>query len=199
MAGDPDRTGLISPIMRTERTMQIVLILLLCADSSLATSPNVRAQDSWFGPDKILHFFGGFMATSVGYVVAYNAWDYDHEKALRFGVGVGVAASVGKELYDVLSGRGHASGKDLVWDGLGIGVGVIFIDALADPPVRPREMMPTGNRYLSLRMLSLTAGRPIFTTPEFRVSNPVDTIGRVPTFGLPPGGILKLGRTPEGD
>ena len=133
----------ISPVNGFKRRfVHFVLVLLLCAVGSLVTPQNTRAQDSWFGPDKILHFFGGFMVTSVSYVVAYNVTDWDHWKSLEFGVGMGVAASVGKELYDVLSGRGHASGKDLVWDGIGIGVGVIFIDALADPPARPRSPLP---------------------------------------------------------
>ncbi|MFC1629165.1 hypothetical protein ACFL3H_08650 [Gemmatimonadota bacterium] len=182
------------------RIARIILIFLLCAGSSLATPLNIQAQDRWFGPDKALHFFGAFMATSVGYVVACNAWDYDHDKALRFGVGVGVAASVGKELYDVISGRGQASGKDLVWDGIGIGLGVLFLNALADPTtgsVSPEEIGSHGR--FSLHQLSLIPGRPLLSTPEFRVSKPVDSVGRVPTFGLPPGGILRPDREPEGD
>ncbi|MFC1545058.1 hypothetical protein ACFL44_00015 [Gemmatimonadota bacterium] len=180
------------------RFAQIALILLLCAGSSLAVPQPVGAQDSWFGPDKILHFFGGFMVTSVSYVVAYNVTDWDHWKSLEFGVGMGVAASVGKELYDIISGEGHASGKDLVWDGIGIGMGVLFINTLADPPPRGGGFMGDGT-YITLSMLSRTAGRPPCTPPVFRVSNPVDTNGRVSTFGLPPGGILKPDTTPEGD
>ncbi len=201
IACDPGRTGLFSP---STRTLPILPILLLCAAISLAIPRTVQAQDSWFGPDKILHFFGGFMVTSVSYVVAWEAWDYEHERALRFGVGMGIAASVGKELYDVLSGRGHASGKDLVWDGLGIGLGVLFLDAMADRAaggVRPTEAGFQGRH--SLRQLSLTPGRPwyrpVFTLPDFGLSKSVDTMGRVPTFGLPPGGILKRDRKPEGD
>lgn len=197
IACDPVRTGPFSP---STRTLPILPIFLLCAAISLAIPQNVQAQDSWFGPDKILHFFGGFMVTSVSYVVAYHVTDWDHWKSLEFGVGMGVAASVGKELYDVLSGRGHASGKDLVWDGLGIGIGVLFIDALVDPPDRPKGGGQTGDgRYLSLRLLSLTFGKSVFTPPEFRISKPFDTMHRVPTFGLPSGGILKPEITPEGD
>ena len=200
IACDPGRTGLFSP---STRTLPILPILLLCAAISLAIPRTVQAQDSWFGPDKILHFFGGFMVTSVSYVVAWEAWDYEHERALRFGVGMGIAASVGKELYDVLSGRGHASGKDLVWDGLGIGIGVLFIDALVDPPDRTGGGQYGDRRYLSLRLLSLSVGRPrcgpIFSVPDFGLSKCVDTMSRAPTFGLPSGGILKPDRKPEGD
>lgn len=196
IACDPDRTGLFSP---STRTLPILPILLLCAAISLAIPQNSQAQDSWFGPDKILHFFGGFMVTSVSYMVAYKSWDYGHDRALRFGVGMGVAASVGKELYDVLSGRGHASGKDLVWDGLGIGVGVLLFEALAEPPGTVSPNQRAEGWYPGLRLLSLTAGRPVYTTPEFRLSKSVDTMGRVPTFGLPSGGILKPEIKPEGD
>jgi len=165
---------------------------MLSAFCLLSAPRPARAQDSWFGPDKILHFFGSFMVTSVSYVVAYNVTDWDHWKSLEFGVGMGVVASVGKELYDSLSGRGEASGWDLVWDGLGIGAGVLFINALADPPPRgSRKGQTVDGTVFSLRVLSLTPSRSLFRTPEFRLSKPVDTLYRVPTLGLPPGGILR--------
>ncbi|MFC1539963.1 hypothetical protein ACFL41_00570 [Gemmatimonadota bacterium] len=173
------------------------MLSLICL---LAIPRPARAQDSWFGPDKILHFLGGFMVTSFSYMVAHQSFDWDHEKSLQFGVGMGVAASVGKELYDLLSGEGYASGKDLVWDGLGIGLGVILVNTLADSDggVRPATGAGLQGRY-SLRQLSLTPGQPLFRMPEFRLPKPVDTRYIVPTFGLPPGGKLKPGWTPEGD
>ncbi len=172
------RKGLLMPCSNRNRFISILLLSAIC----LLSVP-----------------FGGFMVTSVSYIVAYNSFDWDHEKSLQFGVGMGVAASVGKELYDVLSGRGHASGKDLVWDGLGIGLGVLVIDALADPPgrVSPPEAGFQG-RY-NLRQLSLAPTRPLLRTPEFRLSKSVDTLYRVPTLGFPPGGILRPDRIPEGD
>jgi len=192
----------ISGLNRT-RSSSVVMprtILLLCLICLLAVPRPARAQDSWFGPDKILHFFGAFMVTSVSYVVAYNVTDWDHWEAVTFGVSMGVIASVGKEFYDSVSGRGEASGWDLVWDGIGIGMGVLFIDALADPPSRGPSTGQTGDgRVLSLRLLSLTPSRSLFRIPEFRPSKPVDTLYGVPTLGLPPGAILRPERTPEGD
>ncbi|MCK4771874.1 MAG: hypothetical protein KAT18_03065 [Candidatus Latescibacteria bacterium] len=97
----------------------------------LASLPTrALAQDDWFGPDKLLHFIGGFLATSVSYTVAANVWDMDHDRARMVGAATGVVLSVGKEIYDSLSGRGHASGKDLFWDGIGIGMGMMMINQM---------------------------------------------------------------------
>lgn len=103
-------------------------ILLLAA---LVLGTHVRpvaAQDEWFGPDKVLHFIGGFLVTSVTYTIARNALDWEHEDARLAGFTAGIAASIAKEVYDGLSWRGTASGKDLVWDGLGIGFGMVLLN-----------------------------------------------------------------------
>ena len=189
-----------SPASGSDRRLSasiLLTVLVLC----LSVPGPVRAQDSWIGPDKILHLFGAFMVTSVSYVVAYNVTDWDHWKSLEFGVGMGVAASVGKELYDSLTGRGEASGWDLVWDGLGIGLGVVFIDALVDPPRPGPRTGQSGDpqRYIPLARLALIPGRQRFRMPGFPVLKPVDSLPGVPTFGLPSGGILRIDKRPEGD
>ena len=100
----------------------------------MALPGRASAQDSWFGPDKFLHFMGAFLATSVSYTVASSAWDMDHDRARMVGAATGVALSLAKELYDSLSGRGHASGKDLFWDGIGIGAGMAMINLMKPSP-----------------------------------------------------------------
>ncbi len=106
--------------------------LLLTGLLLIALPSGARAQDDWFGPDKILHFIGGFVCTGAGYVVARDAWDWEHDRAVSFGVGVGVTCSIAKELYDAFVKRTYFSGKDLVWDGLGIGLGVIVVNAMEE-------------------------------------------------------------------
>jgi len=97
-----------------------------------AAPSDVRAQDAWFGPDKLLHFTCSFIITSAGYIVAREGWEWEHDRARAFGVGMGAAAGIGKELYDVFIKRTYVSGKDLVWDGIGIGVGVVTANLLRD-------------------------------------------------------------------
>ena len=156
------------------------------------------AQDRWFGPDKILHFVGSFMVTSAGYIVAYNAWDWEYEKALRFGIGMGIGASLAKEIFDELTGRSYFSGKDLVWDGLGIGAGVLFIDTLYqhEPSRGPQEGIAIG---ISLRMRAATAWRPLQWQPPVLPPKSVDMGGEEPTFGLPSGDILYYRNRKGGD
>lgn len=99
---------------------------------SLALPRPVQAQDEWFAPDKLMHFLGGFFVTSIGYVVGSTAFDLDHDQARAAGVGAAVAASIGKEVWDGWTGRGDPSMKDLFWDGIGIGLGVVFVNRLEE-------------------------------------------------------------------
>jgi uncharacterized protein YfiM (DUF2279 family) len=118
------------------RSAPLVFLLLL----NLLPARPVRAQDAWFGPDKLLHFLGGFFVTTAGYTFAATALDWEHDRARAFGVGAGVAASIGKEVWDGLSGRGDPSGKDLFWDGIGIGLGVVVVNG----PLRLKETPQPG-------------------------------------------------------
>ena len=123
------------------------LVLLITVAILLIAPRSVHAQDDWFGPDKLLHFLGGLFVTSVGYTFAATALDWDHERARAFGVGAGVVASIGKEAWDGLSGRGDPSGKDLFWDGIGIGLGVVLVNG----PMRIEETArPLGELRLAL-------------------------------------------------
>jgi uncharacterized protein YfiM (DUF2279 family) len=99
---------------------------------------SVQAQDDWFAPDKLMHFLGGFFVTSIGYTVAQVHFEVDHDQARAIGVGAAVVASIGKEVWDGLSGRGDPSLKDLFWDGVGIGLGVAFVN-LFEERIGPEE------------------------------------------------------------
>jgi putative lipoprotein len=79
--------------------------------------------DPWFGRDKALHFAatsslaaGGWAASAL--VTPRPGW---HAVA---GASLALAAGLGKELWD-LSGRGDASWRDLTWDAVGTGAGLL--------------------------------------------------------------------------
>jgi|GEM_PF-693318 len=116
----------------SRRSIRFLTPFLLAGLLLTAAPAGARAQDSWFGPDKFLHFTASFLITSAGYVVARDGWEWDHDRARAFGVGLGIAAGIGKEFYDLLVKRTYFSGRDLVWDGLGIGAGVITANLLRD-------------------------------------------------------------------
>lgn len=99
-----------------------------------------RAQtaDAWFGADKALHFSVSAVLAGTGYGGAALFTD---RTAVRLGAGAGLALSLGvvKEALDA-AGAGNPSWRDLTWDVLGTGVGVLaswLIDELVrslDPP-----------------------------------------------------------------
>lgn len=171
---------------RSVPALLLGLLMLMCL------SPPAVAQDRWFGPDKFIHFIGGFLVTSVSYSVARNAFDWDHDRARIFGAATGVTLSVGKELFDMWSGRGVASGKDLVWDGLGIGAGMILINQL-----KPENgSIPPA---LMLTRCGISAPGRGAKPAELFPLKAVDTQYRVPTLRLISDGLTSNRIFPEGD
>ena len=73
--------------------------------------------DSWFGVDKVKHFFMGAFVQSVGYS-AVRASGASHNASLAAATGITAAVSVGKEVWDAHAG-GTASLRDLTWDAAG--------------------------------------------------------------------------------
>lgn len=74
-----------------------------------------RAEDRWFGPDKVQHFAMSFFVQSATYAALRTTTG--HSAALA-GASVATAAvGVSKELRDRRAT--HFSTRDLVWDGAG--------------------------------------------------------------------------------
>jgi len=73
--------------------------------------------DSWFGADKVKHFFMGAFIQSVAYS-AVRATGARHEASLVAATGVTAGVSIGKEWWDAHSG-GTPSVRDLTWDAAG--------------------------------------------------------------------------------
>jgi len=73
--------------------------------------------DSWFGADKVKHFFMGAFVQSVAYS-AVRATGARHQASLVAATGVTAAVSIGKELFDAHTG-GTPSFRDLTWDAAG--------------------------------------------------------------------------------
>lgn len=107
----------------------VVLLLCLQAMPVAAYAQNAPASsssasgDDWFGVDKAKHFGASALIAGGGYGLAAPFFKESRLPPLLIGAGLGLAAGVTKELYD-LSGHGHASWKDLTWDALGVGVGL---------------------------------------------------------------------------
>jgi uncharacterized protein YfiM (DUF2279 family) len=83
------------------------------------------AGDSWWGVDKVKHFFMGAFVQSVAYS-AIRAAGARHNASLVGAAGVTAAVSTAKEFWDARSG-GTASARDLVWDAAGAGTATLLL------------------------------------------------------------------------
>lgn len=107
---------------------------LLAAGLLLLAAPaHAEEKDPWLGRDKALHFGASAVLAGGGYGVGAMIFDARRDRALLGGA-VALSAGVGKELYD-LTGAGNASYRDLTWDVVGTGVGLLLawsLDLLLD-------------------------------------------------------------------
>ena len=82
--------------------------------------------DSWFGVDKVKHFFMGAFVETVAYS-AIRASGGSHRASLAGAVGVTAGVSVAKEIWDAHGGGGTPSARDLVWDAAGAGTATLLL------------------------------------------------------------------------
>ena len=97
--------------------------LLLAAALGAAVPARAQSVDDWLGADKALHFTVSAALAGTGYGGAALLTE---RTSVRLAVGAGFALSLGiaKEVYDA-TGAGDPSWRDLAWDVLGTGVGVL--------------------------------------------------------------------------
>ena len=83
-------------------------------------------RDSWFGIDKIKHFFISAFIESVSYS-ALQAAHVKRRPALAGAIGVSAAFGVARELHDRRTPGNHFSYRDLTWDAVGIAAGAVML------------------------------------------------------------------------
>ena len=113
--------------------------LLVAAVLSAGVSARAQSVDDWLGADKALHFTLSAALAGTGYGGAALLTE---RTSVRLAVGAGFALSLGiaKEVYDA-TGAGDPSWRDLTWDVLGTGVGVLsawLVDRLVPSLEAPR-------------------------------------------------------------
>ncbi|HEX7089212.1 MAG TPA: hypothetical protein VF192_03700 [Longimicrobiales bacterium] len=84
-------------------------------------------QDRWLAEDKLRHFLTSFGGTNLAFGALRTA-GLDREPAIAGAAAAALAAGLWKEWRDRRAG-GPFSGKDLVWDGLGILAGLALASA----------------------------------------------------------------------
>lgn len=97
----------------------VILALLLQA------APGGARRDSWFGADKVKHFFMTAFVQSVSYSVL-RAVNTDHRAALIGATAAAGAVGVGKEWQDRRGTR--FSGRDFVWNAAGASTFYLILD-----------------------------------------------------------------------
>jgi uncharacterized protein YfiM (DUF2279 family) len=98
----------------------------MCLAVNLVYAQTAVVRDSWFGIDKIKHFFMSAFIESVSYSVLQAA-GASHRSAMSGAIGVTAAVGVGREIHDSRNPKNHFSVKDLSWDALGAGAGVVLL------------------------------------------------------------------------
>jgi putative lipoprotein len=104
--------------------MSQLLSLSLAVNLVYAQAAVVR--DSWFGPDKIKHFFMSAFIESVTYS-ALQAARVNHRPALGGAIGVTMAIGIGREIHDMRTPGNIFSVRDLTWDAVGATAGAVLL------------------------------------------------------------------------
>lgn len=102
----------------------MIILMLACVCYAL-NAEGIFTDDSFFTRDKIDHFFTGMMIGTSSYLAADFLTD-NQSQAMIFSVSVTGVFSLGKEIYDGVSGTGEVSYKDLIYDFLGLGTGILL-------------------------------------------------------------------------
>jgi uncharacterized protein YfiM (DUF2279 family) len=98
----------------------------LCLAANLVFAQTAVARDSWFGIDKIKHFFMSAFIESVSYSVLQAA-HVKRRPALTGAIGVTAAIGIAREIHDKRTPGNWFSYRDLTWDALGIGAGAAML------------------------------------------------------------------------
>jgi putative lipoprotein len=107
---------------------------------AMLSNARVANADEWFGKDKALHFGVSVGLAASGYAAGTQIFE-TRRSALIFGGSFSIALGAGKEIYDA-TGRGDPSWKDFTWDVIGtaVGLGLAWgIHSLAFPARDPAK------------------------------------------------------------
>ncbi|MEO6526896.1 MAG: hypothetical protein ABIP93_09755 [Gemmatimonadaceae bacterium] len=92
---------------------------------TLGTGPGEHRRESWFGADKLQHFFTSAFVQSIAYGGLRRAGA--GEGGSIAGASIASAAlGVGKELVDRRT-KGEFSVRDLAWDAAGAGTATVLL------------------------------------------------------------------------
>jgi putative lipoprotein len=103
----------------------LLLAVAFAPPNAGAQARHPRARDSWFGADKIKHFFMSAFIESLTFS-GLQAAGAHRNAAFAGAVGVTAAFGIGKEFHDRRLGE-LFSIRDLAWDAAGAGAAVVML------------------------------------------------------------------------
>ena len=85
-----------------------------------------KAADSFFGVDKVKHFFIAGFVESLTFA-GLQAAGANRSTARSVAIGTTITVSLGREIHDRRT-KGHFSVRDLAWDALGAGAALLVLN-----------------------------------------------------------------------
>lgn len=120
--------------MKIIKTVLILFFLVCGFCSSLAENtkpePEDFKKDYWLGKDKLRHFVVSSYLTAAGFTFFKEINHNTQESSVYFSSGIVFSLALGKEVKDATIQKSNFSFKDLTFDVLGIGVGLLWGMAL---------------------------------------------------------------------
>jgi uncharacterized protein YfiM (DUF2279 family) len=99
--------------------------LALSLALNLVFAQSAVARESWFGIDKLKHFFLSAFATSVSFS-ALQAAGANRNTAMAGAIGASAALGISRELYNLRTTKVFSI-KDLTWDAIGTGAAAAML------------------------------------------------------------------------
>ena len=91
-----------------------------------STHGQSKSIDPWLGKDKLDHLLASAFIAGMSYMFFRDGQNISDEKAMIWSAGVSISIGIAKEIRDKISKKGMASFKDLLWDLLGVGIGILI-------------------------------------------------------------------------
>jgi len=88
---------------------------------------NERRQDQWLGKDKFDHALASTGLVAAQFYFLHRELEWSRSQSRRLAVSSTLMLGFAKEVYDQASRRGTASWKDILADGVGIGLAIVFV------------------------------------------------------------------------
>jgi putative lipoprotein len=103
----------------------MVMTVAFAAPAAHAQAVQRHERESWFGADKIKHFFMSAFIESITFS-GLQAAGANRNASFAGAIGVTAAFGIGKEIHDKRA-KGLFSIGDLTWDGIGAGAAGLML------------------------------------------------------------------------